>query len=245
LLAESQIAINMKNGRSNQDPAAKMLQRYTRRASRWHRLLRPPLPLIVNDRGTGLPQCSGVKLLIGGAGSTPPPSFINVDLTPFPGVDLVADIEALPIADNSIGAIECDAVLEHVRHPPKAIAEFARTLRPGGFLHVVVPFCHPFHEYPRDYNRWTLDGLRELLNAFEVADMGIRTGPTATLLAFIIEYAKMLSPRPLKKPVYALLGWIIWPLRYLDLWLNRKADAQILANHIFALVRKRTGPLSH
>ncbi len=228
----------MKNDRLDPDPAAEMLQRYYRRGSRWHRLLRPPLPLILNSRETGLPKCSGVKLLIGGAGSTPPPSFINVDLSPFPGIDLVADIEAFPIANNSIGAIECDAVLEHVLHPSRAIAEFARALQPGGFLHVVVPFCHPFHEYPRDYHRWTLDGLRELLNAFEIVDIGIRTGPTATLLAFMIEYAKMLSPGPLQKPVYAMLGWIIWPLRYLDLWLNRKANAQILANHIYALVRK-------
>jgi hypothetical protein len=58
------------------------------------------------------------------------------------------------------------------------------------------------------------------------------------LLVFLLEYAKVVSPRPLKKLSYAVLGWVLWPLRYLDVWLNRGPEAQILANHIYALVRK-------
>jgi SAM-dependent methyltransferase len=229
----------MKNRESNPDPAAKMVQRYVRRGSFWHRLLRPPLPLILNDKESRLPQRSGMKLNIGGAGSASPQSFVNIDITPFPGVDLVADIETLPIANDSVVAIECDAVLEHVTDPAKAIAELARVLEPKGVLHVVVPFCHPFHEYPRDYQRWTLDGLKKLLVEFEILDIGIRTGPTATLLAFMIEYVKLLCPGPLKRPAYVIFSWIVWPLRYLDLYLNRKADAQILANHIYVLAQKQ------
>jgi SAM-dependent methyltransferase len=220
------------------DPTAKMVQKYVRRGSFWHRLLSPPLPLILNGGERLLPQCSGVKLFIGGAGSAPSKEFINIDLTPFPGVHLVTDIEAMPFADGSVSAIECDAVLEHVAVPSRAVGELARTLRPGGFLHVVVPFCHPFHEYPRDYQRWTLDGLRKLLEGLEIIDIGIRTGPTATLLAFMLEYVKLISPGPLKKPAYMAVSWIVWPLRCLDLYLNRKAGAQILANHIYALARK-------
>jgi SAM-dependent methyltransferase len=215
-----------------------MERRYLRRRSRWYRFLRPPLPLIYNRRESHLPDCTGLKLFIGGAGNAVPPSFVNVDLSSFPGVDVVADIQALPFADGSIAAIECDAVLEHVQTPSQAIAECARVLRPGGFLHVVVPFCHPFHEYPRDYRRWTVDGLKELLKGFEIVDAGIRTGPTATLLVFLLEFIKLASPKPLKKPAYVLCAWIVWPLRYLDLWLNKKPEAGLLANHVYALVRK-------
>jgi SAM-dependent methyltransferase len=49
-------------------------------------------------------------------------------------------IECLPFRDDSIVAIECDAVLEHVRRPSNAIFEFARVLprwiptRGGSFL---------------------------------------------------------------------------------------------------------------
>ena len=70
-------------------------------------------------------------------------------------------------------------------------------------------------------------------------ETGVRTGPTATLLTFVLEYAKVVAPGPLKRPVYAALGWIVWPLRGLDRWLNRKPDAHVLANSIYALVRKR------
>jgi SAM-dependent methyltransferase len=215
-----------------------MLDRYQRRRSRLYRLLRPPLPLISNPGESRLPQCAGVKLFIGGAGSAVPPSFLNVDLAPFSGVDLVADIQTLPFTDNSVAAIECDAVLEHVPRPIDAVTECLRVLRPGGLLHIVVPFCHPFHEYPKDYQRWTLDGLKQLLGRFQIIDAGIRAGPTATILSFALEYVKLISPKPLKKMAYAFCGWLVWPFRYVDVWLNKKPDACILANHFYVLARK-------
>jgi hypothetical protein len=69
----------------------------------------------------------------------------------------------------------------------------------------------------------------------------VRTGPTATLLAVVLEYVKLVSPRALRKAFYALAGWLLWPLRYADVWLNRKADATTLANHIYTLARKPSG----
>jgi SAM-dependent methyltransferase len=224
--------------KSDPTPTAEMVSRYKRRQSPLYRIVRPPLPLVYNPREIILPQCEGLKLFVGGAGIVAPKSFVNVDVTPFAGVDVVADIEQLPFADGSVSAIECDAVLEHVRNPGDAIAECLRVLRPGGLLHVVVPFCHPFHGYPGDFQRWTLDGLKALLGDFEIVNVGVRTGPTATLLVFLLEYAKVVSPKPFRKLSYVLLGWILWPLRYLDVWLNRKPEAQMLANHIYALVRK-------
>lgn len=223
------------------EPSAKadaMIRRYARRRSPWYRRLRPPLPLLANPREPGLPPAEGMKLFVGGAGRTIRPGFLNLDLVYVPGVDVVADVEDLPFFGDSIAAIECDAVLEHVRRPERAVAEFLRVLRPGGHLHVVVPFCHPFHEYPRDYRRWTVDGLRELLCGFEVMDCGLRTGPTATLLAFVLEYVKLLTPRPLRRVTYGISGWLLWPLRYLDAWLMSKPEAKILGNHVYALVRK-------
>jgi len=65
--------------------------------------------------------------------------------------------------------------------------------------------------------------------------MGLRTGPTATLLAMVCEYVKLVGG----KAAYVALAWILWPLRYLDLWLNRKLQAYVLANHMYALLRKK------
>jgi ubiquinone/menaquinone biosynthesis C-methylase UbiE len=156
------------------------------------------------------------------------------------GVDVVADVQALPFRDNSVAVIECDAVLEQVPNPVLAVAEMARVLRPGGFLHVVVPFQQPFHAYPSDYQRWIIRGLRELLpeSQFEVLKEGIRTGPTVTILAYFCEYCRIVAPATMGKIAYAAANWLVWPLRYLDLWLNRKPNARILANTLCILVEK-------
>ncbi len=69
-------------------------------------------------------------------------------------------------------------------------------------------------------------------------DCGLRTGPTATLLAFVLEYVKLLAPRPLRRISYGVCGWVLWPFRYFDAWLVSKPDATVLGNHIYALARK-------
>jgi SAM-dependent methyltransferase len=204
-------------------------------------MLRAPLPLIHNGRERPLPPCDGVKLLMGGAGGLIPTGFFNVDYEAVAGVDVAADVQALPFRDNSVAAIECDAVLEHVQDPSKAVTEMARVLRPGGFLHVVVPFCQPFHGYPSDYHRWTTEGLAGLLETAElsVVDCGVRTGPTATMLVFFCEYCRLLVPASMGRIAYAVANWIVWPLRYLDLWLNRRPNAHVLANHLYILSEKK------
>jgi SAM-dependent methyltransferase len=55
------------------------------------------------------------------------------------GVDVAADITALPFDDASFDAVLCSHVLEHVEDDRAAMAELARVLRPGGWLVVLVP----------------------------------------------------------------------------------------------------------
>jgi SAM-dependent methyltransferase len=221
-------------------PNKAMLEHYQKRQSRLYRWLRPPVPLVHNRTEQSLPNGDGTKLWIGGAAGIVPAGFVNVDAEPFPGVDVAADVQALPFATGSVTAIECDAVLEHVRNAPAALKELVRVLRPGGYLHVVVPFHQAYHAYPSDYQRWTIEGLHELVvsSGCEIVAEGIRTGPTATILSYICEYCRILAPAQLGKAAYAVAGWIVWPLRYLDLWLNRKPNAHVLANAIYILARK-------
>jgi SAM-dependent methyltransferase len=154
-------------------------------------------------------------------------------------VDVVADAHALPFPSNLFQRVECDAVLEHVKHPFVVMGEIERVLAPGGFAHIVTPFCHPFHEYPRDFYRFTLDGLKELAGSLEVVSEGWRTGPTATLLVFVLEYYKLLLPwRWWRILVHGLLGWTLFPLRYIDLLLFRNRQAGQIGNHCFVWFRK-------
>jgi SAM-dependent methyltransferase len=179
------------------------------------------------------------NLYIGGAGATVE-GYVNVDLFALPGVNVVANAEQLPFRGSLFQRIECDAVLEHVERPERVMAEIERVLAPGGFAHVVVPFCHPFHEYPRDFRRFTPDGLRQFAGGLEVVAEGWRTGPTATLLVFVLEYVKVWLPwRSLRVAVHGVLGWLLFPLRYLDLILLRSPRAGQIANHCYVWLRKR------
>src|SRR5579863_9355253 len=45
-----------------------------------------------------------------------------------------ADIYALPFADGSAGIVSCGYAFHHMTDPPRALAEMARVLQPGGRL---------------------------------------------------------------------------------------------------------------
>lgn len=225
---------------SDQPKTVALAALYRRRSQRWYQMLRPPQPVIHNPAERLIPHCEGAKLFIGGAGGIVPAAFLNVDLTEMEGVGVVADIQKLPFATGSVAAIECDAVLEHVPDANAAVAELYRVLKPGGYLHVVVPFCQAFHAYPSDYRRWTTEGLKSLLAEFDILDVGVRAGPTATLLSFFLEYLKLPFSGKVGKAIYAAAGWVVWPLRYVDVWLNRRPNALVLAHAIYALVQKKS-----
>jgi len=214
-----------------------------RRSKRWRdrlwNLVQPPLPLIANPRERNDYPLGRWNLYIGGAGRAVP-GFVNLDLIAAPGVDVLTDAEALPFPSNLFQRVECDAVLEHVRCPESVMREIVRVLAPGGYAHLVTPFCHPFHEYPRDYRRFTLDGLKQLAgNSLEVVSDGWRTGPTATVLVFMLEYVKLWLPwRAWRGAVHIVLGWLLFPFRYLDLLFFRSQRAGQLGNHCYLWLRK-------
>jgi SAM-dependent methyltransferase len=178
------------------------------------------------------------NLYIGGA-ATRVDGYVNLDLFPLPGVDVAANAETLPFRTGIFQRVECDAVLEHVERPELVMSEITRVLAPGGFAHIVVPFCHPFHEYPRDFRRFTPDGLKQLAGPLQVVAEGWRTGPTATLLVFILEYVKVWLPwRTARVVAHGVLGWLLFPFRYLDVILLRTPRARQIGNHCYVWLRK-------
>jgi SAM-dependent methyltransferase len=219
-------------------------ERYRRRLrlnwrDRVMRALEPPAPLVMNRREPKDFPLGRWNLYVGGAGRQVE-GYVNLDLFAVPGVDVAADAHRLPFRDALFGRVECDAVLEHVREPERMVREMERVLARGGYLHLVTPFCHPFHEYPKDYRRFTPDGLRLLAGDMEVVAEGWRTGPTATLLVFVTEYAKLLLPwRAWRAAAHFTLGWLLFPLRYLDVALMRSPYAGRIGNHCYLWLRKK------
>jgi SAM-dependent methyltransferase len=216
-----------------------IVRRYRRRRNILYRLLEPPAPLVMNAAEMIDAPLGRWNLYIGGAGNQVD-GYVNIDLFQLPGVTVVADAEQLPFRSESFQRVECDAVLEHVRNPERVMHEIERVLLPGGFAHVVTPFCHPFHEYPRDFRRFSLDGLESMRGSLQVVARGWRTGPTATMLVFFLEYVKLLIPSRLwRAAVHGVLGWTMFPLRYIDLWLLRTERAGVLGNHCYLWLQKR------
>jgi SAM-dependent methyltransferase len=115
-------------------------------------------------------------------------SYSCLDISPFPDVDIVADIQNMKhVESNRFDTIICTQVLEHVPNPFDAIDELYRILRPGGQLLITVPFLNNYHMEPDDYWRFTEYALKHLLKNFShctVASYGTTYHHIAATLGF-------------------------------------------------------------
>jgi len=189
----------------------------------------------------------GVVLNIGSGESAYGPNVVNMDIGPFANVDLVGVAERLPVADGSCEGAILMAVLEHVRDADLTLTEARRILRPGGKLFVDVPFIQGFHASPHDYRRYTEPGLREAVErlGFEVEASGVAVGPASAATWIGAEFlALLLSGR--SERAYRLLrpltGWLLWPVKHADAWLDRHPMAYTAASAVWVRARLMTRP---
>ena len=109
-----------------------------------------------------------------GCGADPLRGYVNLDLVPAEGVDVVADIEevGLPFRDDSFDEILASHVLAHVQRRTfhEILVELLRTLRQNGRLEVrasyfpsALWFGDPDHRIPfgwRTFDGYTKPGTR-------------------------------------------------------------------------------------
>lgn len=75
-------------------------------------------------------------------------NFINVDILPFAGVDVIVNMEAgLPFKDNSFDYLFVKDSLEHVGNIVQLFEEIYRILKPKGILHFIVPYYTALSAY--------------------------------------------------------------------------------------------------
>lgn len=67
-------------------------------------------------------------------------------------VDIIADIEDIPIKEGTYDAVLCVEVLEHVKNPNVALKEIYRVLKKGGTLILTAPFNSLTHYAPHFYS---------------------------------------------------------------------------------------------
>jgi SAM-dependent methyltransferase len=93
-------------------------------------------------------------------------SYIGLDIRPGKGVDVVsADPYYWPYANNIFDVVVCANMLHNCEHPWRLLPEMARVLRTGGLLAVVTIWQHAINEHPKDYWRFTRDGLYVLFDS--------------------------------------------------------------------------------
>lgn len=123
--------------------------------------------------------------------------YICLDKEPNYKPDIVGDIHDLPFPDQRFAAVHCNAVLEHVENPHKAVDEMFRVLKPGGKILVYVPFLYPYHAEKgvyKDFYRYTKDGLNYLFRNFSHVELQPVRGFFETWLYFIPKINKLVAP---------------------------------------------------
>ena len=119
------------------------------RMLQYEHLMQLPLSGEVLDMGGGR-RAKYLHLLPGGVRIR----SVNIDAGIDP-TDLVPPGQPLPFADASFDAVICLNTLEHIYDAPAVLAELFRVVRPGGAVHVTVPFMFRIHGHPDDYFRAT------------------------------------------------------------------------------------------
>ena len=189
---------------------------------------------------------SEIVVNLGSGCSSLSPAILNVDIYPYPAVDLIADIQQLPFADSSVDVVICDAVIEHVRDPSAVVAEAYRVLKPGGRVLFYAPFICGIHGVPDDYQRYTPHGLEVLFGRFVECKIDIGGGPTSGMLWIFHEWLAMLlsfGSQSLYRLLYLLLLVVLAPVKLIDLWLVRHPAAHKIAFGFFISGRKSESPV--
>jgi SAM-dependent methyltransferase len=168
------------------------------------------------------------------------PNVVNLDIGLFNNVDVVGDGHHLPFLDNSFDGVVIEVVLEHIREPEKVISEIHRVLKRDGYVYSVVPFMHPYHGYPGDYRRFSIEGIELLFHRFEKEELGVLRGPGVAMLNLLTTVPFLFTFSKSEKVFYITKGMslcFLFPIKFLDKLLIRNSQCHRLADTFYYLGR--------
>jgi len=193
-------------------------------------------------------QGGGAKILdLGAGGRRIAPHVTTVDFAKLPDTDLVSDVTDIKLPSGSIDLIVATGLLEHVADEREFLREVHRLLKPGGEVHIEVPFLQQYHDDPIDCRRYTMPGLTLLLqqHGFDALETGVHIGPSVTIATLNAYYAALLFEgdgllaKALSNAAFFIVACLGAPLKYLDRFLARKKSAHRLAFGVYCTARKR------
>lgn len=199
--------------------------------------LKPPSPsLNLSDKIKNLLNENKAILDLGSGKRRLAKAVINLDVFPYPNVDIVGNADVLPFKNEIFDVVICQAVLEHVSNPQKVVKEIYRVLKREGLVYAEIPFLQGFHPDPYDYQRYTIQGITRLFVDFKKIESGVAVGPTSTLSWILREYPSLFfNNKYLSRGLKFIFGWITFPIKYLDYFLLKTKRQKItyLAGGLF------------
>lgn len=155
-------------------------------------------------------------------------------------VDIISDIVALPLRSDSVDAVLCVEVIEHLPRPLEALDELVRVLRRGGQLIVTAPVSSLTHFAPYYY----YSGFSRYFYDYVAG----RCGLTIKELSFNGNYFEFLAQELLRLPSvtrewstgslgptgYAAVALLLRRLRGLSTWGSRSTELLSYGIHLKA-----------
>jgi len=116
-------------------------------------------------------------------------SYIGVDINSRSLADIIASGENLPFKDEVFDLCICILTYEHLIDPEQVTCEVCRVLKEDGLLVLTAHAVAAVHNYPRDYWRWTDQGLRAMLSkCFSNIVIHELTTPIETISQLAVTY---------------------------------------------------------
>lgn len=214
----------------------------------WNHLAAAPVPFLITERSEARVRSlieslgpGAVIFNVGAGGTVLGKGVLNLDIFPTGSTHALASVFSLPFADGAADLVILQGVLEHVRDTRRAVAEVVRVMKPGALFYTEMPFLEPYHEAPIDVSRCTKYGLAALCLPLTKLDSGIHIGPASTLTWVLREFLAALvsGGHPVVyRRASSLIGWVLFPLRFLDHWLERYEHFHRIASSFYYLGRK-------
>lgn len=104
----------------------------------------------------------------GGAGDGVQKLLLKGGIKDYVCLDYNTNVDLMkPIKGRKYGTGICMDLLEHVVNPFTVAENITNSLKPGALLFVTAPFAWGYHLVPKDYFRFTDEGIRALFAKME------------------------------------------------------------------------------
>jgi predicted SAM-dependent methyltransferase len=99
-----------------------------------------------------------------------PQEYVGVDMESGPGVDIICRAENLmqKFGENAFDVVISTFVFEHIRNWKVCLSNLKRICKPNGLIIFAVPENWPYHSYPGDYWRYSMNDVYNIFSDCKV-----------------------------------------------------------------------------